>query len=373
MPPPSTRDPHGQPSKGRTRTRDEWVALASAAILYLLDEHLVIAGTLELEARLATRRAGQLSFDPHILTLARTRLLADKSIRQIEHVSRGGGPATLLVVADSTNRQTAITKATSRKALLYRRYIALIDTAGEAGELVVRHSLLQAREAGQGYQPVASKFKETPELLGVRPYGSLDSAAFLHTTDQGIPQRPAALPIEVKNRRLTIYPIHKELHQLLAKATAIQAAHPDYPLVPTLVCRSAHPRTFWMAQDLGFRISTTHDQFVFTSKDIPADKIEEIRDELALSYLKVVDRKAPPRIVDFFMKILPNSAISAAGNWGLYAPIIAPFADALRRDNMDPHERQTTINALHDEITELHENSDLDPPNQWAVRDDLDH
>jgi len=62
------------------------------------------------------------------------------------------------------------------------------------------------------------------------------------------------VPIEVKNVRHWLYPIHDEIYQLLHKAAGLANACPEHPVVPILICRKAHYRTLQLARDLGFLV-----------------------------------------------------------------------------------------------------------------------
>jgi hypothetical protein len=357
--------------------KDQWVQAAERAVLDMLDDQLAIVGP-ELEARLSDTGfvldGDHFHFDPHILSEAKRQLETLGALSHEHHVTRGGGQVTALVPADVRRRRTAVSKRVARKTMLYRRFLRLSRTAGEAGELVLRSSLQRAADEGVPYVPMQPQFGEVSELLGERPYGAFDSGAYMHHLDnKGIPTRPIALPVEVKNRRLTLYPIHKEVHQLLSKAAAIQAAHPDYPITPVLICRKAHARLFWMAADLGFRVWATRRQFVYTTKDIDERKVREIQDELGISDLQIVDRRNPPRIEKFLVTSLPSQAEPASQHWSTYAEVIQPYADELRKDDVIPAERQLLVDRLRDEVVELHRQWGMDPPFTWAVSEDEVH
>lgn len=156
-------------------------------------------------------------------------------VRIETHRAKGGRDVDLFVPADERRRATYIKQRVRRKSMLNARYLSLVGTAGAAGETVVRASLAAAAKRRVPYLEVPGSsmpFGEVRSMLGVRLYGPLDAAAFLQQIPTtGLPQPPIAVPIEVKNRRLVLYPIHKEVHQLLAKAAAIQVAV-DYPILP---------------------------------------------------------------------------------------------------------------------------------------------
>jgi hypothetical protein len=75
--------------------------------------------------------------------------------------------------------------------------------------------------------PISPEFAKVPRLLGTPVKGSFDSGAWVVSvsTDTGKPST-IAVPIEVRNRRLALYPIHKEVH----RATAIGSSWITDPL-----------------------------------------------------------------------------------------------------------------------------------------------
>jgi len=348
--------------------------MSKRAILDLLEDELALVRP-EFDARLGdadVRIDGRTyRFDAHILSEALRELVALNAVVIRSHRTRGGNSVDVYLPAEQRRRATAIARQMGRKALLYRRFLALAQTAGEAGELVLRTSLQRAAAQGTPYLPMARRFGEVTDLLGQRPYGAFDSGAYLHSLgSSGVPQLPVALPIEVKNRRLTLYPIHKEVHQLLAKAATIQLAHPTYPVAPVLISRKAHARLFWMAADLGFRVWATQRQYVLATRDIDERKIQELRTELGLVDLTVVDRGSPPRIEKFLVESLPKQARKAADDWAVYAETIAPYAEELRKDVLTPQERQQLVDQLRDSVVELHAQWGIDEPFTWAMSED---
>lgn len=347
---------------------------AKRALLDLLEVELALVRP-EIDARLGDTGVvldgKQHNFDPHILSEALHQLRADGLISVDAHLTKGGAFVSVFVPADHGRRRTAIAKSVARKAMLYRRFLKVADTAGEAGELVLRTSMAAATQSGTPYIPVAPRFGEVSALLGHRPYGRLDSAAFLHNMDSdNVPGLPIALPIEVKNRRLTLYPIHKEVHQLLSKAASIQAANPGYPVAPVLICRKAHARLFWMASDLGFRVWATRRQYVFASKDIDARKIGEVQIELGMHDLTVVDRQSPPKIEKFLRTSLPGQAQVASQDWSLFASTIAPYSNALRKDDLTPLQRAALVHELRGEVVLLNRKFGYDPPFTWSASEE---
>jgi hypothetical protein len=344
-------DPHGFGGP-RHRTKQQWVVAAQAAIINLLDQQLA-APRVEIDRRLhevgMTVRPGERPtyFDPHIISEAVNHLAALGGIALVKHETKGGRNTPLYTTTRTERRNTDLTKAIRRKAMLYARFERLSATAGEAGELVVRESL---KQAGDHLRPMTPGYGEVRNIGPARMNGSLDSGAWLHSLDSttGLPNLQAGVPIEVKNRRLVLYPTHKEIHQILYKAAVLQTTHPHYDFVPTLICRRVHRRSFWMARDLGFLIHPTECEYVYLTKSITDRLLNEVRSGLALTDLVAVDPKAPPRIINFLTQVLPGRAAKQAARWKITAPLVLATAEQLRRESaaVTPEFRADALRAL---------------------------
>ena len=320
----------------------------------------------EIEARAADRAWGELpsSIDPHHLTTARAHLLRDNVITRVEEATRGRRRVAVYHLSDLRGRSTAVSQAAARKRLLHSRFIgwasgtaAGAGIVGSAGEVVARAALRAA--APRGYLLVRPDGRgDVDEVFGAPvPGGSLDDAAFLTLlSEEGEPQSPYFVPVEVKNLREWIYPRTPELHQLLHKAAALQVAHPQRTIVPVLVCRRAHTTTFWMAGQLGFHVIDTHSQFIQPSVD--AEALEEVRRELG--YIDLTANLEPPdRIVNQFSNVLPSVAATRAEAWAETAPACVALFEALRDDALSGSER-------NDVMAELREvNEELDRRGGW--------
>jgi hypothetical protein len=145
----------------------------------------------------------------------------------------------------------------------------------------------------------------------------LDSGAWLTTKDRdtNLPRPVHALLVENKNRRLTLYPRHPEVHQLLDKAAEVQQHNPGLPVVPLLICRRGHPWLFWMAKDLGFLVHAANKQYLSLPKGTDERLLEEVRTGLAATDLEPVTATKRPRIVNLFEKTLPAQAHGFAQRW----------------------------------------------------------
>lgn len=322
-------------------------------VLQLLERELV-APKVEIEHALYnhgyTDSLGQINIDPHILSEALAELDGLGAITQIEHTTKAGSTQSLYSVAETHLRRTAVAQAALRKAMLYTGFRRLAQTAGDAGELVLRTSLMNS---GDHLSPLAARYGEVATFGTVKFPGTLDSGAWMHRTESdGLLGAPLAVLIEVKNRRLVLYPQHKEPHQLLYKASLAQIAYPNREILPILICRSAHHRLFVMAKDLGFLIHQTNAEYVTRPKTMDLRLAEEVRDGLHLDDLVIIDPRKPPRIVNFFAETIPNRAGAQTPRWKIAAPIIRDTAKQLRKEStqLTPQLRSEMIRTLRQDV-----------------------
>lgn len=365
------RPQHGRGSTASTL--QEWVKLAIPEVVGLIDSQMAVPAP-ELLARLSeqgVRRGGAvLQLDPHVLTEATTQLRGLGVIGEWAHPTKGGSTVPLWVPGDWTGRATYIQRAIRRKGMLYARYRRLADNyMGDAGEAILRRSLT---EAGNHLSPTHGDFDPAHQLLGVQLFGPLDSGAYLVCLDKSTAPAVYTVPIEMKNRRLTIYPTHKEIHQLLAKAAALQIARPDQQIVPVLVCRRAHARLFWMAKDLGFLVHATNRQYTTLPKGSKPIQLDQIRNELGLLDLTLVNDKTP-LIRQFLRETLPGRAEATAQRWKLTAPHVQPYADALRVEGPSSTERLDLVRELRQVMEEVFADAGINPGDMaWSLPDLLE-
>ncbi|GII25353.1 hypothetical protein [Planosporangium mesophilum] len=365
---------HGHGLRGLDR--HAWVTLAEREVFNLVNTSLAVPH-LEIEARLwdagttvpgAPRRV---SFFPHILSEAINNLVAGGNLELTSHTTKGGATAELYVPRDARRRTTAISAATRRKAMLYARFLRCSTTFGAAGEAVVRTSLMDAMPVG--YLPMVDKpvFGEVPRIgTADRLPGALDSGAWLVIKDRdtGIPLPPHALLVEIKNRRMTLYPRHNEVHQLLHKAALVQEQHPDLAVVPLLICRRGHDRLFWMAKDLGFLVHATRAQYFTMPEDTTERHVDEMRNELGLADLKLVAPDTPARIISLFTSTIPKTAAATAARWSSVGSKLLPHYKELRLDTIDNETRNSTLATLRlDAEAELAAAGVKDPILAWAL------
>lgn len=266
----------------------EYVARATQRILDVLDEHYAVVHP-ELEARIAEgyHRDSDLNIDPHHVTTALRDLYKAGAIVTDRGVTRGGREIATITKAYVGRQKTKTAKAVGRKRLLLARYQGWSQgtvkdphgLVGPAGEAAVRGAILKAA-ALQPHHPDAG---EVSQLLGVRLPGPLDSAGYRVPIVNGHPQPPVTVLFEVKNIRSWIYPGSSELYQLLRKGVMLQTANPGTPIVPILVCRRAHPTSFWMAHQMGFVLIELEAQY---AGNVPASALDEVRNELWFTDLR---------------------------------------------------------------------------------------
>jgi hypothetical protein len=372
------RAQHGKGAPGRDR--HGWVSFAEPAVRQLVNDQLAVPH-LEIEARLWEDGFHDSSgkthpLFPHILQEATNNLVAAGQITIAHHQTKGNRTADLYVpVETGRGRQTAITKAVRRKAMLYGRFLAYSATFGAAGEAVARGSLLDAIQHGYQSMNENEPFGEVHRVGKTRVRGSLDSGAWLTVIDRAthLPFPAHALLVEVKNRRQTLYPRHDEVHQLLHKAAEVQQAHPDLPIVPLLVCRRAHDRLFWMAKDLGFMVHQAKRQFLTMPPKTGTEKLEEVRLELGLRDLTLVTADSQPRIISLFRDLLPKEAAATAARWALVGSELVDHYEELRKDTLRPWERNAALSALRTEAAEVLDAAGVDEPIlAWALEEERD-
>ena len=361
---------HGRGLRGLDR--HAWVTLAEERVHDLVNTGLA-APHVEIEARLwdtgwkPPGEAATVRFFPHILSEALNNLTSNGNIKLVSHGTKGGVIADLYVPSDIARRATSVAAATRRKAMLYARFNRLSSTFGPAGESVVRASLHDASHLG--YFPITEGFGEIRKIGSLTLPGALDSGAWtlFPDPDRGIPTKPLALLVEVKNRRLTLYPRHPEVHQLLLKAALTQQEHPDLNVVPLLICRRAHDRLFWMAKDLGFLVHATRAQYL-SPKKTTISLVEEVRIELGLADLRVVTRDSAPRIINLFAETVPASGPATAKRWAAVGARLLPHFQALRPNTLDPATRSAALADLRAEAEVVLTAAGVsDPILAWAL------
>lgn len=298
------------------RSVDEYVALARAAILELLDQEHA-ASWLEVEAKITDHPWPSVGFhiDKHHLSTARIDLLRTGQLVSRSVGTRGGREVIIVHRADTTRRQTAIERAASRKRILTARYLGWAQgtpsrpgVIGPAGERAVHESLKESAT----FRLVNPVGGQVSRLLGYALDGPLDHAVFLTPiNDDDLPETPVVVPIEVKNIRDWIYPSSQELYQLLDKAAKLQQHQPTLHIAPVLVCRRAHYTTYKMAKDFGFFIVQARRQYI---SSVDLERLAEVQAELG--FLDLVEhRGSDPVLVRMFANVFAKRASEFSQRW----------------------------------------------------------
>ncbi|MHA6631892.1 hypothetical protein ACU61A_41220 [Pseudonocardia sichuanensis] len=296
---------------------DEYVERAATAIHRVLDEHHAVVHS-ELEARIAEAEFADSpnNINPHHITTALRDLGTSGQIVWDRTPARGGQVIATIQPADQRRRATKIEVAAARKRLLFARYGGWAQGTkrypqgliGPAGESAVRAAVL----AAGSLQPALPNAGEVGRLLGVDLPGAVDSAGYMVPFSDGLPGTPVTLLIEVKNIRSWIYPTADELYQVLHKASVLQLARPQQQILPVLVCRKAHPTTFYMASQLGFVVIDMDRQFV--ADVVTEAELLEVRNELHFHDLSRVTAPSA-RVLDRLRRVLPAHCVRFAATW----------------------------------------------------------
>lgn len=109
-----------------------------------------------------------------------------------------------------------------------------------------------------------------------------------------------------------MYPSAAEIYQLLGKAVVVQQSRPDAAVVPILVCRRAHPTTFWMAGQLGFVVIPMYRQFL--GPHVEELKYLEVRNEVHFHDLTLGNGPGL-RVSDRLKGAVRNKSIEFAQTW----------------------------------------------------------
>lgn len=288
---------------------DDYVERAATAIRRVLDEHHAVVQA-ELQSRIAEGEFADSTnnINPHHITTALRDLGNSGQIIWDRTPARGGQIIATIQPADQQRRTTKIEVAAARKRLLFARYSGWAQGTkrypqgliGPAGESAVRAAIL----AAGSLQPAFPNAGEASKLLGVDLPGAVDSAGYMVPFSAGIPGTPVTVLIEVKNIRSWIYPTAAELYQVLHKASVLQLARPAQQILPILICRRAHPTTFYMASQLGFVVIDMERQFV--ADVVTEAELLEVRNELHFHDLSR-DKAPRARVRDRLQKVIPGA------------------------------------------------------------------
>lgn len=191
--------------------KDEDLAAAKAHVLELVTTELAVT-TSEIEAKLTVENVPlERAHYPHILTLAKQELLAERLITSAHEIGKGGNKLETLSPADTKGKTTAIRRAAARKRLLTARYLSWAESGstyvhgiiGPAGEAAVRQAIMDTGRLSV----TSTNAGEVTHALGIKLRGPLDSGGWLPILhNNGRPAGLAYVPVEVKNIRPWLYP-----------------------------------------------------------------------------------------------------------------------------------------------------------------------
>ncbi|HEX3519191.1 MAG TPA: hypothetical protein VHT29_09180 [Solirubrobacteraceae bacterium] len=336
----------------------EYVRFAEQALMELIRQEGAVL-VREAEAKISEQRWPSVptSVDPHHLTTARQHLLQRGWMKLSAPIDASG--TQFMQPTDERGKKEAIRTASKRKRRLHgrmekwarptSRYPA--GLLGEAGERVVRASLDAA--ALRGMRPVFPGGGEVAGLLGAPVQGGpLDAAAWADQLDEyGRSTGSVLCPIEVKNIRHWLYPIHHELFQLLHKSALLQQANPDEPIHPVLITRKRAWITEQMSRDLGFRVIDLNKQFVLPTEDVDAEHVEEVRRELGYKDLTRSDG-ADQTLTGILAGSVRTTAQANSKLWLEHGSKLTEHYETLRSTSLSQRERDAAMNELREAADE---------------------
>jgi hypothetical protein len=298
------------------RRQVDWPALARERILRLLElEHAVVWPEVEAKLSDGALDLGPRTVDPHHLVNARNAFLGEGTINVQESPTRGGAELRVYHLGNTHRRLRAIADAAGRKRLLHARYRGWAQgtktgssLTGTALESVVHASLVTAAP-GAGYRLENPRSGQFQTVVGARLLGAVDNGGLLMSVEAD--RRPAIVIVEAKNLRDWVYPSTIELYQLLAKAAALQAQLPDWPVVPVFVCRRVHYLTREMGAELGFYPIQTQRQYIQPGRT--AKELDEVRTELGYNLEPSI--VANPYMIRHFQELIPAAAAEVSRRW----------------------------------------------------------
>jgi hypothetical protein len=309
----------------------------------------------EIEAKISDYQAPEshTTINPHHLTNARKLLTHSGELRAETSMTKGGHKVETFSLID-TPESTAEPVAATKRAL-HARYLGWAmgtrrypnGLIGPAAEKAVDDALMAATATGVGYFPLPKTGREVTHVFNEPvPTGPLDAAAFYTPLDQtGIPSSPTLIPIEVKNVRSWIYPSAHEIYQLLEKASLLQRAKPNLPIVPVFVCRRANYQLFRMAKHLGFYVVQAPYQYLLDSSEVKPDELREVQE--VLGYRDLVQSSDTRLIANHFSKTLPTVAGRSSHQWHQTAfselPRLFRF---MRRETLTARDRGSAIDQI---------------------------
>ncbi len=348
----------------RIAKKDRYIALGRTAITEMIDANGA-AIWLEIVARAGDYPWRQLNtrIDPHHLRAALKQLLGEGTLTEVTERTRGGREVTVIVPVDTARRKRQVDDAAAKRRLVAARYLgwasgtaSVPGIVGPAAQRVAHISLLTAAPY-VGYRLLNPRNGETTTIRGHEISGGpVDNAAIFHV--EGSPLE-FLLVIEVKSLRPWMYPRDDKLYQLLFKAAALSARHPDLAIVPLLVCRKAHFTTFLMARDLGFHIVDTRLRQWLPEGASDDAALREVQDVLGYADIWFVSG-LDDHLVRQFSQTLPRWATTRATRWARVGSRLIDHYEPLWLETGDDLARSARLNKLRDAVKELLSNLPTD-------------
>ena len=296
---------------GRRRDREE---LGRRRLVRLLARHGV-AKSRTLEQKISDAGPGDQRVDPHVLTVARKKLVTKGEIVRLEqggivwfHLSSTPPEA----VAARLAAQLPVAKGTLRKGFLKRvgqtLEIALYRALSEQEILEPFGAFLDLDDHDDS--TLYSK-EEPPSVMGAKRLPGGKRLDFLV-------RHPEAgwAAIEAKNIRAWLYPHEDKIRDLLAKAVALDS-------VPVLVARRIPFVTFKVLWTCGVVMHQTYNQLYPESDRALAD---QARDKHLLGFHDIrVGNQPDNRLVKFVGTNLPKVLPEARERFKEYKDLLADF------------------------------------------------
>jgi hypothetical protein len=126
-----------------------------------------------------------------------------------------------------------------------------------------------------------------------------------------------------------------------------------------------------MARDLGFLIHETKKEYVTLPKATSRRLAEEVRNELHLDDLAIIDPASPPRIINFFNETIPNRASKQISRWKIAAPLVRDHAATLRKETgqLTQRLRSDQVRTLRQKARSRTPTPDWNSTGRWSLPD----
>jgi len=322
----------------------ERLELAKKRIRSVLMRHTV-ASHRTLEQKIADAGPSNQRINPHVLSNA---LHALETAGELLERQEGNGSwlylhtAPLDLVESRLTEQLALWKLTQDGRLILR--------LGQTLEIAVYRAMLPQdsyRFLGafldlQEHDDSTAYRKEEPP--GVLDGNSIGDRKFDFVLSNSV---AGWVGVEVKNKREWIYPGHKDIRDLLAKALTVDA-------VPVLIARRIPFVTFRVLSPCGLVIHQTYNQlFPWSERDLAA----KLREKTLLGYHDIRLGNDPDiRLKNFLVTNLPKVLPEARARFEQYRDLL----DAYARGNMPYEEFAARVRRRQKGVDEDHDPAEED-------------